>query len=193
MSRTHEMIEPDINPRAEDAVTQLDDRVTTLEKIVTYNITKNERKIKELLDELKDHSKEIGLLKMSAEKYEQGMQYIKDMFAAMLEIKDPRRIDLQKVSEFESYSNLGFTRLLQSMNIVLRDGGGFLGDFADAVKRNDTQDACRGWTTVLTRNASTIFRLIDRLKPILSAQETESMNTVVTRIMSFMHLFHITL
>ncbi len=182
MPRTHEMGEPDINARAEDAVTTLDDRVTTLEKIV-----------KALLDQLKNHSREIGRLKMSVEEYEQGMKYIRDMFAAMLEIKDTRRIDLQPVSEFEGYSNLGFTRLLRSMNIVIRDGGGFMGNFADAVKRNDTQDACRGWTIVLTRNASTIFRLIDRLKPILSTPEKESMHTVVTHIMSFMRLFHITL
>ena len=192
MSRTHEMIEPDINPRAEDAVTPLDDRVTTLEKIVTYNITKNERTMKKLLDELKDHSKEIGLLKMSAEEYEQGMQYIKDMFAAMLEIKDPRRIDLQKVSEFEAYSNLGFTRLLQSMHIGISDGEVF-GIFANAVNKNDTNDACRGWTTVLTRNANTIFHLINRLKPILNTQENASMDKVERLIHSFMRLFHITL
>ena len=192
MPRTHEMGEPDINARAEDAVTTLDDRVTTLEKIVTYNITKNERTMKALLDKLKDHSNEIGRLKMSVEEYEQGMKYMRAMFAAMLEIKDTRRIDLQKVSEFEGYSNLGFTRLLQSMSISIHDGE-VSGIFANAVKRNDTQDACRGWTSVLTRNASTIFRLIDRLKPILSTPEKESMRTVVTHIMSFMSLFHITL
>ena len=171
-------------------ISSLDDRVSNLEKIVRDNITKNEGRMKALLEKLKDNSMEIRFLTMSEKEYEQGMKYIRDMFAAMLEIKDPRRIDLQKVSEFEAYSNLGFTRLLQSMHIGISDGEVF-GIFANAVNKNDTNDACRGWTTVLTRNANTIFHLINRLKPILNTQENASMDKVERLIHSFMRLFHI--
>ena len=174
----------------EDAVTALTDRVTVLEKTVTANRNENERKMKALLKELKDHSKEIAVLNLSEEDYAQGMKYIQLMFKALLEIKDPNRIDEQPVSEFEAYSNLGFKRLLQSMGLGLSDGQ-FFGFFANAVKSNDTRDACRGWMRVLQRDASTIFLLIKRLRPILTTQEDDCMDKVVTQILAFMYLFHI--
>ena len=183
--------QPGISHHVEDAVTALTDRVTALEKTVTANRSENERKMKALLKELKDHSKEIAVLNLSVEEYEQDMGYIQDMFKAILEIKDPRRIDLQTVSEFEAYNNLGFMRLLQAMKLVLTDGE-FFGDFANAVKRKDARDACRGWMTVLKREASTIFFLINRLRPISSTQEDDSMDKVVRLIHAFMYLFHIT-
>ena len=188
---TNEIGEHDISHHTEDASTALEDRVLTLEKIVTHNITENKRMMKELLDKLKEHSTEIAVLKLSEEDYEKGMGCIQDMFKALLEIKDPRRIDLQTVSEFEAYNNLGFMRLLQAMKLVLTDGE-FFGDFANAVKRKDARDACRGWMTVLKREASTIFFLINRLRPILSTQEDDSMDKVVRLIHAFMYLFHIT-
>lgn len=190
LETTRETGEPDVSHYEEDAVTALTDRVTVLEKTVTANRNENERKMKALLKELKDHSKEIAVLNLSEEDYAQGMKYIQLMFKALLEIKDPRRIDLQPVSEFEAYSNLGFTRLLQAMHIGIDDGEVF-GVFANAVKKNATKDACRGWMRVLQRDASTIFLLIKRLRPILTTQEDEIMNNVEKQIHAFMYLFHI--
>ena len=187
---TNEIGEHDISHHTEDASTALEDRVLTLEKIVTHNITENKRMMKELLDKLKEHSTEIAVLKLSEEDYEKGMGCIQDMFKALLEIKDPRRIDLQTVTEFEAQTNLGFTQLLRSMALGIADGE-FSGFFAHAVKSKDTRDACQGWMTVLKRNASTIFFLIRRLRPILTTQEDDCMDKVVKQIHAFMYLFHI--